>query len=253
MYIEENSPCYTLNENSISSTHSARSLRQITLPYSLSLYYFSTSVTSSPILSSCPLISMPTCKFFSSASGCARGDQCYYKHVKPVAIASPANRAQSWRITRNEKTPPAGAPLASFPHPVAEVSCRFFSIGACKNGDGCRFRHEAPSGETLPSAVPQHGSNNKLTGEQQDNIATGGRSPFPFSGATNIQPIGHPTAPVPGLADPLAEVRCRYFSQGTCRNGDHCRFRHETRREEEPGQDFLPLQASIDPFETKPS
>ena len=212
-------------------------------------------VASSPKLSSRPLIQMPICKFFSKG-GCARGDQCYYQHVQSAAaqqqvrsVVSPANRALSWRTTRNEETAPARAFLASFPDPVAEVSCRYFSIGACKNGDNCRFRHEATSEDTLPPAVPQHGSNDQLTDERQDEIATDERNPFPSFVATNIKPT-EPTTLLSGLADPLIEVSCRFFNHGTCRNGDNCRFRHETAREEEPEEGPLPLQARIAPFDT---
>lgn len=245
-------PCPTLSKDSISSHHSQGTRTEscsVRLPlhcfYNFHRFLANTLILSSGIRACLQI--MPVCKFFSSKSGCARGDQCYYQHGLPPV--NPADRAQSWRKTRNESDQiiPAGASLANFPDPVAKVSCRYYSIGACKNGDSCRFRHEGTRGETSASAVPQHGGNGQLTDEQQDSRATDGTSPFPSCGPTNIKPTGHPTAVAPGLVDPLAQVRCRYFILGTCRNGDNCRFQHEVRREGEPEQEFLPLQAGIGP------
>jgi CCCH-type zinc finger len=102
---------------------------------------------------------MPVCKFFSSKSGCVRGDQCYFQHVQPAsqqefgsAITLPYV-SRSWRTAGHGSTAPSKPPASGFPDPVAGVSCRFFASGACKNGDRCRFRHETTSGEEIPHEV----------------------------------------------------------------------------------------------------
>ncbi|KAL9130728.1 MAG: hypothetical protein Q9217_001165 [Psora testacea] len=55
----------------------------------------------------------------------------------------PPKIVPTYRTTNTSATGPATTPTSSFPDPLAEVSCRFFKIGKCKNGDNCRFRHDA--------------------------------------------------------------------------------------------------------------
>ena len=86
---------------------------------------------------------MPVCRFFSSQSDCARGDLCRYEHIlRESQEQSPLN-LPSWRPTDSIPTRPARAPITDVPDPVAEVTCRFFKQGKCKNGDTCRFRHDS--------------------------------------------------------------------------------------------------------------
>lgn len=112
---------------------------------------------------------MPVCKIFSSKSGCVRGDRCYYQHVQLAnqeqleSAISPPNFVPAWRITDSSPTGPAKAPLSGFPDPLAEVSCHFFNIGVCKNGDRCRFRYKATSEEEIEhGAILQQARNNRL-------------------------------------------------------------------------------------------
>ena len=94
---------------------------------------------------------MPVCKFFSTKSGCARGDKCFFQHVQPAtpeqlgSAISPPNLMASWRATDSNPIGPPNTLLSGFPDPLAKVSCRYFKKGACKNGDRCRFQHNATS------------------------------------------------------------------------------------------------------------
>ena len=75
-------------------------------------------------------------------------------------------------------------PMSAFPDPLAEVSCRYFKRGGCKNGAECRFRHEATSEEEkahdyyiLPQArkdhsEPKSGQNNQDIPKAQLSKAT---------------------------------------------------------------------------------
>jgi len=98
-------------------------------------------------------MSMPVCKFFSSPNGCGRGAQCYFQHVQlgsPEQLDStrrPPNLMPTYRTTNISPTGPATTSLSAFPDPLAEISCRYFKIGGCKNGDKCRFRHDATGEE----------------------------------------------------------------------------------------------------------
>ena len=91
---------------------------------------------------------MPICKYFSSDTGCGRGDQCYFQHVQPGnqnqlnSINHPLNPLPTYRVTASNHGGPVTAPISAFPDPLAEIGCRFFKIGKCKNGDKCRFRHD---------------------------------------------------------------------------------------------------------------
>ena len=107
-------------------------------------------------------ISMPVCKFFSSKNGCGRGAQCYYQHIQLAnqeqldSAIRPPNLVPSYRITDSNPTGPAKMPMFAFPDPLTEISCRYFNIGKCKNGDRCRFRHNATSEEEKAhESIPQ--------------------------------------------------------------------------------------------------
>lgn len=53
----------------------------------------------------------------------------------------------TYRTTSTSAARPATTPTSFFPDPLTEISCRFFKIGRCKNGDKCRFRHDATAEE----------------------------------------------------------------------------------------------------------
>ncbi|KAL8836355.1 MAG: hypothetical protein Q9176_006365 [Flavoplaca citrina] len=74
---------------------------------------------------------------------------------------------------------------------------------------------------------------------------------MPTYGTTNLSPTRPATTPFSAFLDPLAEVSCRYFKIGGCKNGDKCRFRHDTTGEEEKADDFILPQARKDHSEPK--
>ena len=104
---------------------------------------------------------MPVCKFFSTPGGCGRGAQCYFQHV-PLSnqgqldsLMPPPKMVPTYRTTNPSAIRPAITPTSSFPDRLTEISCRFFRIGKCKNGDKCRFRHDAtPEEEKAHELVP---------------------------------------------------------------------------------------------------
>lgn len=102
---------------------------------------------------------MPVCKYFSSQSGCIRGDQCYFQHVRPEGqgnFDSTRELSSSWRTPHSNSTRPASTSLIGPADPLADVKCRFFIAGACKYGDACRFRHQSKSDEKTPDeSFPQ--------------------------------------------------------------------------------------------------
>ena len=96
---------------------------------------------------------MPVCKFFSTPGGCRRDAQCYFQHV-PLGSQGqldspmrPPKIVPTYRTTSTSAAGPATTPTSFFPDPLTDISCRFFKIGRCKNGDKCRFRHDATAEE----------------------------------------------------------------------------------------------------------
>ena len=109
-------------------------------------------------------LKMPVCKFFPTKDGCGRGDQCRFQHVQlveqdQVEIPTPVRNRKplSKNITRDWR---GGSTKSELPGTdlTAEISCRFYRRGDCKNGDECRFRHDIQSEEPRsPDAVPESG------------------------------------------------------------------------------------------------
>jgi hypothetical protein len=101
---------------------------------------------------------MSVCKYFSLANGCRRGDQCYYQHVQPPdqEDLDPARPpVASHAIIKGKPIRPAAMRLSGFSAPLAEVKCRFFDLGACRNGKDCRFLHNATGREeVVPEVAP---------------------------------------------------------------------------------------------------
>lgn len=88
------------------------------------------------------IVKMPVCKFFAKGH-CARGDTCYYEHVRTSTSqhadrkAPPADAASP--ITgRLERPRSSRAETRARP----KLPCHFYARGACKNGALCRFEHE---------------------------------------------------------------------------------------------------------------
>ena len=100
---------------------------------------------------------MPVCKFFQSRTGCARGDKCYFQHVQLANLdqLSLADSTSNWRIGDRSSVIADRAPLPDLPSPLSNVPCYFFSIGACKNGDACRFQHDAKNEKAIIDVVPE--------------------------------------------------------------------------------------------------
>ena len=151
---------------------------------------------------------MPICKFFLTKDGCLRGDKCYFEHAQPGQLGTSQNTAATAKTIDEIPRKSSKTPFADRPDPLAKVSCRFFKLGTCKNADECRFRHDTTSEETNP-----HESN-------------------------TLKPsAGTPTTDLP---DPLAQISCRFYKLGLCKNGDQCRFLHDVKDGEQILQEPSP-------------
>jgi len=104
---------------------------------------------------------MSVCKYFSLTNGCRRGDRCYYQHIQPPdqedldPARPPLVPLASHAIINGNPIRAAAMRLSGFSAPVAEVKCRFFDLGACRNGKDCRFQHNATGKEEVaPEVAP---------------------------------------------------------------------------------------------------
>ncbi len=105
---------------------------------------------------------MPVCKFFPTKGGCGRGDHCRFQHVQLVeqkqveTAASVPNRKPLSRITIQDWTGESTESKLLGNKLTAEISCRYYGMGECKNGDRCRFRHDKLNEEPrTPDPVQQ--------------------------------------------------------------------------------------------------
>ena len=105
---------------------------------------------------------MPVCKFFPTKGGCGRGDHCRFQHVQLVeqkqveTAASEPNRKPLSEITIRDWTGGSTKSKLLGTHTTAEINCRYYGMGNCKNGDGCRFRHDVQDEEPrTPDPVQQ--------------------------------------------------------------------------------------------------
>ena len=85
--------------------------------------------------------------------------------------------------------------------------CIFFALGGCKRGTSCYYTHESPFTNNPSLQDPE------LRGE----AALFSPRPAPV--------VERPVGPL----DPhtIRKPTCHFFLQGTCRNGNLCRFSHE--------------------------
>ena len=58
-------------------------------------------------------------------------------------------------ILSTDSDSPAPTPSSGSTRPLGLESCRFFKVGACRNGDSCRFRHDATADEAPDEAIQQ--------------------------------------------------------------------------------------------------
>lgn len=86
-----------------------------------------------------------------------------------------------------------------------DTPCRFFSApNGCYRGDACTYRHDRPSGQKGAEADDVNGDGG---------IAISSTNPYSFSQSGG------------GLAPPPPRP-CRFYSTGSCRNGNMCQFSH---------------------------
>ena len=98
-------------------------------------------------------------------------------------------------------------------------------------GDQCNFQHV------------------QLADQGPNNPAIGLSTSTPLLRAANSNRVGLVKTPSLGLPDSLAGVSCRFFEQGACKNGDRCRFRHDTSSIEESTHEPILPQVKNDHFD----
>ena len=93
--------------------------------------------------------------------------------------------------------------------------CKFFlSETGCFRGDKCFYQHIRPSGEE------------RFALHDDVDFSTDVNDLLPKLSITDNDPTR--PSPFQDVYTPVTKVRCRYFDNGSCKNGDACRFLHDT-------------------------
>lgn len=144
-----------------------------------------------PIYNPPPSRPVPLCTFYAQGK-CIMGSKCHFRHPETLNEYSNVDHSTSseWHSGDTNALVEEYVPLA----PPGVKFCTFFPLGKCRNGDACPFIHDSAAQASLASnpsyeTAPEWPKNDENS----------------------------------GLKPP-----CRFFSRGTCKNGDACDFLHVT-------------------------
>ncbi|XP_050231872.1 zinc finger CCCH domain-containing protein 38 [Mercurialis annua] len=144
------------------------------------------------------------CKDFASGR-CRRGNHCQFLHQGTQAYED------EWERHRKPATSKYPAAHDSREYPAGSGRptdcCSDFLKGSCRRGASCRFPHDSAS--HTPTG---RGSSIELTRERNNDRRHRDASPERHGDREIRRP---------------AEIPCRFFAAGNCRNGKFCRFSHQ--------------------------
>lgn len=130
------------------------------------------------------------CKFFAEGN-CEKGDLCKFSHdgAEPSDLPDMSLVDDGGKGGRQRWDAAAGSP------------CKFFTEGFCRSGDACRFSHDG----VVPSEAMMGDPDDLHFGRDED---------------TGIRQGKQKWDPVPGAP-------CKFFFEGSCRNGNACKYSHD--------------------------
>eukprot|EP00257_Ricinus_communis_P009193 XP_002527649.2 zinc finger CCCH domain-containing protein 38 [Ricinus communis] len=148
-------------------------------------------------------VSSQICKDFA-AGRCRRGNHCQFLHQGTQTYED------DWERHRKTATSQYPIPHDSREYPTGSGrstdSCSDFLKGNCRRGASCRFAHH---GATHAAGK---GSSNEVTRERNSDRRHRDASPERHGDREIRRP---------------ADVPCKFFAAGNCRNGKYCRFSHQ--------------------------
>lgn len=215
-------------------------------------------------------LSIPLCKFFVE-NRCAKGDACGFRHFlaeNEYPTEFQDSQMGPWTTEEGHEDFEAGG-WGNSPGRPAFGICKFFQQGMCRKGEACSFHHDTCNGtESDGTALPPEGWSGWA--EQSCTRSWTDRPPPPCkfffahgacrkgasctfrhdAGGAEESSVGllHGQGGWWDCGDDDNQGRssahsqntfasgsriCRYFSQGNCRQGNACSFRHDTVEQEE--------------------
>ncbi|KAK7410873.1 hypothetical protein VNO78_02065 [Psophocarpus tetragonolobus] len=144
------------------------------------------------------------CRDFA-AGKCRRGSQCLFLHHDNQ------NHEDSWENKCRED----GAPRYSVPYESRDYShksgrsneaCANFAKGRCRMGASCKFVHHSNSDGHGKVSVDELTREREIDRRPRDSSFEQGGGHGPNRGGDTL---------------------CKFFANGNCRNGKHCRFSHD--------------------------
>ncbi|XP_072087740.1 zinc finger CCCH domain-containing protein 38 isoform X2 [Arachis hypogaea] len=135
---------------------------------------------------------------------CRRGSHCYFLH----------HDDQNYEDIRESKNREDGAPRYSASHESREhtlrsrstEACVHFAKGRCRMGASCKYVHHNNSDEYGKGTLDELTRERENDGRRRDNSFEQGGGHMPSRSGDTL---------------------CKFFANGNCRNGKHCRFSHD--------------------------
>ncbi|KAK1948237.1 Uncharacterized protein P3T76_000527 [Phytophthora citrophthora] len=157
-------------------------------------------------------------------------DNNFWRTIAPLEEDLEVQQGDNETITEEPKADDAAVSSEKKPkRRRGQRPCRFFARGNCRDGEKCKFSHNA-------NKVKMEGGDENSGVTDKDAVRE----------ADPAQPPETEPATEPKKKKKLRLRKCKFFAQNKCRDGDKCKFSHEVKNtgENAKGQK---LEAGVSP------